>query len=312
MFSFLIGLFNGLNELLTLGGASALRQASSQYKQACEKYKGTYAEIQSCQTRIAHHAELIGVSLTSAKNVLLKAEGLLHRQFAGAVGSLQQPTVELFDDIQKFKSSFQQSLVGSRFLNLVGVGAGAATGGALSVGSWALVVSLGSASTGAAISSLSGVAASNAVLAWFGGGALAAGGAGMAGGSIVLVLVAMVPAMGLASWWTRRQAKQFEHKTQTVITETQRCEVALTEARISLQAIDKKRYEIVGFCNDFESKSVALFAVVLPMGALSRWKQALLRFLRRKSLKANQVDALEQLSTLAGVFLQKLEDNKLN
>lgn len=289
-----------------------MRETSKRYKQACEKYKGTYAEIQSCQTQIAHHAELIGVSLTSAKNVLMKAEGLLHRQFAGVFGSWQQPTPELFDDIQKFKSSFQQSLVGSRFLNLVGVGAGAATGGALSVGSWALAVSLGSASTGAAISGLSGVAASNAALAWLGGGALAAGGAGMAGGSIVLALLAMVPAVGLASWWTRRQAKQFEQKTQTVISETQRCEVALAEAKVSLQAIDKKRYEIVGFCNDFESKAVALFAVVLPMGALSRWKQALLRFLGQKSLNINQVDALEQLSTLVGVFLQKLEDNKLN
>lgn len=44
----------------------------------------------------------------------------------------------------------------------------------------------GAASTGTAISSLSGAAATNATLAWLGGGSLAAGGGGMAAGSVVL------------------------------------------------------------------------------------------------------------------------------
>lgn len=46
------------------------------------------------------------------------------------------------------------------------------------------------ASTGTAISSLSGVAASNAVLAWLGGGSLAAGGGGMAAGAVALTAIA--------------------------------------------------------------------------------------------------------------------------
>lgn len=67
-------------------------------------------------------------------------------------------------------------------------------GGIASVGSGALAgvaayggaMTFASASTGTAISALSGAAASNATLAWFGGGSLAAGGAGMAGGTLVL------------------------------------------------------------------------------------------------------------------------------
>ena len=42
------------------------------------------------------------------------------------------------------------------------------------------------ASTGTSIASLSGAAATNATLAFFGGGSLAAGGLGMAGGTAVL------------------------------------------------------------------------------------------------------------------------------
>lgn len=70
------------------------------------------------------------------------------------------------------------------------VGAGTATGAAIAAlgptAAMSIATVLGTASTGTAISALSGVAATNAALAWLGGGTIAAGGAGMAGGSLVL------------------------------------------------------------------------------------------------------------------------------
>ncbi len=62
------------------------------------------------------------------------------------------------------------------------VSAGVATAG----GVYAAVGALGTASTGASIAGLSGAAATNATLAWLGGGAIAAGGGGMAVGTAVL------------------------------------------------------------------------------------------------------------------------------
>ena len=56
------------------------------------------------------------------------------------------------------------------------------------------VSAFATASTGAAIANLSGAAATNATLAWLGGGSLAAGGGGMAAGSAVLGLIAAAPA----------------------------------------------------------------------------------------------------------------------
>lgn len=49
------------------------------------------------------------------------------------------------------------------------------------------------ASTGTAIGSLSGAAATNATLAWFGGGSLAAGGYGVVGGTMMLGGIAVAP-----------------------------------------------------------------------------------------------------------------------
>lgn len=69
---------------------------------------------------------------------------------------------------------------------LAGAAAGTAGGIAAAGATTTLIGALGTASTGTAIASLNGVAATNAILAWLGGGSLAAGGGGMALGTAVL------------------------------------------------------------------------------------------------------------------------------
>ncbi len=69
---------------------------------------------------------------------------------------------------------------------LSGAAAGTAGGFAAAGATTSAVMALGTASTGTAIASLSGAAATNATLAALGGGSIAAGGGGMAAGSAVL------------------------------------------------------------------------------------------------------------------------------
>lgn len=90
------------------------------------------------------------------------------------------------------------------------------------------VTALATASTGTAISSLSGVAASNAVLAWLGGGSLAAGGGGMAAGGVVLAGITAGATAGVAllsagmivsTHYARKltEAKSFEKDTALAV-----------------------------------------------------------------------------------------------
>lgn len=76
-----------------------------------------------------------------------------------------------------------------------GAAAGLAGGALTAFGAYNAAMAFGAASTGTAISSLSGAAATNATLAFFGGGSLAAGGAGMAGGAMVLGGLVAGPAL---------------------------------------------------------------------------------------------------------------------
>lgn len=89
---------------------------------------------------------------------------------------------------------------------------GGVTGAAAGFAVYGGVMALGAASTGTAISSLSGVAAYNATMAAIGGGSLAAGGWGMAGGAMVLgsaVVAPLVAIGGIA--YARHAAKALEN-----------------------------------------------------------------------------------------------------
>lgn len=74
-----------------------------------------------------------------------------------------------------------------------GAAAGAAVGGAAAYATFTAVARFGTASTGAAISGLSGIAATNATLAVLGGGTLAAGGGGITAGTTVLTSIVAAP-----------------------------------------------------------------------------------------------------------------------
>lgn len=79
----------------------------------------------------------------------------------------------------------------------LGLGAGMSGGAALAFGAYNGTMLLATASTGTAISALSGAAATNATLAWLGGGAIAAGGGGVALGTMVLGGIVAGPALAI-------------------------------------------------------------------------------------------------------------------
>lgn len=103
-----------------------------------------------------------------------------------------------FEEIDLHKAKFletaeftQKDLEAAR-QSAAGAGAGFAAGAAVAslaptAAIW-VATTFGTASTGTAISTLSGAVATNAALAWLGGGAIASGGGGMAAGHALLAL----------------------------------------------------------------------------------------------------------------------------
>lgn len=103
---------------------------------------------------------------------------------------------------------------------VAGVGAGVAVAALGPTAAMGIATTFGVASTGTAISALSGAAATNAALAWLGGGALAVGGGGMAAGNAFLALAGpigwaiagvSIAASGLMFLKTKNDKDKLEH-----------------------------------------------------------------------------------------------------
>lgn len=106
----------------------------------------------------------------------------------------------------KLKQCEQQVLVSLKLESSIGTAAVAGTLAAM--GAYGAVGMLGTASTGTAIASLSGAAATNATLAWLGGGSLAAGGFGMAGGAVALGGIVLGPALAIGGFMLASKAEE--------------------------------------------------------------------------------------------------------
>ncbi len=90
--------------------------------------------------------------------------------------------------VEKIEIEYKKTEVKTAGKSAVGVGMGVTVVTLGPTAAMGIATTFGVASTGTAISALSGAAATNAALAWLGGGALAAGGGGMAAGNALLAL----------------------------------------------------------------------------------------------------------------------------
>lgn len=89
---------------------------------------------------------------------------------------------------EKIETDYNKAKAKAAGQGAAGIGAGVAVAALGPTAAMGIATTFGVASTGTAISALSGAAATNAALAWLGGGALAVGGGGMAAGNAFLAL----------------------------------------------------------------------------------------------------------------------------
>lgn len=150
---------------------------------------------------------------------------------------------------EQFKDTIEYGIEQRKALELsatstgAGVAAGAAVASMAPTAAMWVATTFGTASTGTAISALSGAAATNAALAWLGGGALAAGGGGMAAGNALLALAGPVgwgiagssAAVGALLLW--RKKRKIDESKRAEIERMKTCTEALREVKGKIDAI---------------------------------------------------------------------------
>ncbi|KQT01263.1 hypothetical protein ASG23_06730 [Cellulomonas sp. Leaf395] len=185
-----------------VAAGSVMRSNAERLKKVNEQNKALEELLRGALSKMESNAKRGAALMDSITTEIAKGNGL------GAARALDEiarekdrapASSEAEAALRGYRSGLAKDLSG--LLGGLGAGGvgGAVAGGGVAALTFASVSALATASTGAAISTLSGAAATSATLAWLGGGTLAGGAAGMAGGIAVLTgIVGIVAAAGVA------------------------------------------------------------------------------------------------------------------
>lgn len=238
----------------------------------------------------------------------------LHKQRVAALGTLRQAadfldrakvkdrewdasfkiTPERFAEIKSVTVRFSDIAMK---LGVANVGAGAAGVGA-AAGAYAAVGAFGTASTGAAISGLSGIAARNATLAWLGGGSLTSGGGGIAVGTATLTGIAFVPIAAIppiVAWTTaNRQRKKIDNE----IAKMEEQEAKFRRSMVELTVLRERSREMSKAVSEVERALKDILRQVSPNNVFQRLWRACLSWIKH-ILRLASPDKLEDVYRVA-------------
>lgn len=193
----------------TYSAGKRIKKERKRFERRAKRYKKC---LRTCEkTRLHAHArtESLGQTRLQAVVTLGEAVKFLERARVKDRDLLERCNISKQTVIEWKTASIRAGEVISGMLR------SAASGVATSAAAYGIVANLAAASTGTAISTLSGAAATNATLAWLGGGTLAAGGGGVAVGTLVMGGFVAAPALLCAGFVMQSEAEK-------VVTETER------------------------------------------------------------------------------------------
>lgn len=168
------------------------------------------------------------------------------------------------DELKKFridKQAFVELKQMSKMASSIagGVAGGAAAGALAAIGAYGGAMTFGAcATTGTAIASLSGVAATNATLAFLGGGALSIGGLGVAGGTMVLGGLVAGPALAVMGFIVGAKASANKDAAYSNLAEARKYEEQVKTMQAACKAIRMR-------ANIFERLLIKLDAIFEPL-----------------------------------------------
>ena len=251
----------GAATLVTTGiGVAEIIKARKRRKNAQAKWDASQRTPGSTPPPASESVKELNLKLAELSYVRLEANSTLGRaaEFMGQVSPSKQVNLEAVGVTSNHIADWiSRSETADELLKtLSGIGVGAAG----VYGAWA-AAGLGTASTGAAISGLTGAAATTAKLAWLGGGAAAVGGGGMMLGWVILGALPIGPGILAGGILSMINAKNFENAVDNAL------KAKLTVLRIdeligATKAVDHSLRELLNQCSPKNPSDVQAVASI--------------------------------------------------
>ena len=229
----------------TIDAAGDFSDAKNTNADAESIYTDAANSLDDCRQKTQSRLEALG-----RRKVNLYKDGII--PFAKTFSRIKNvdfhEIVDVWDDlsIRDFRSEIPRvQEVAMKMEEALGGGAAALGSGALAgIAAYGGVGLLGTASTGTPIIGLSGVAATNATLAWLGGGSLAAGGFGMAGGTAVLGGIVAAPVLLVGGLMLASKAEEAKENAQSNRAKARAAAEAMKAAEVAAGVIGRKAAEV--------------------------------------------------------------------
>ncbi|MBE5103315.1 hypothetical protein [Priestia aryabhattai] len=297
-----------MKKMVTFGASSRIENKIEEFEELKEQYELLYERMEQKRIQLNEELNLLveekveaikslkKISIIS-NNIQQKKRNILHREFGG---ELEQINFGLITDTIE---------AGEMALNTA---KGASAGVSSALGAWALVSTLGTASTGTAIGTLSGAAATNATLAWFGGGALAAGGGGMAVGTVILGGIVVIPALTLVGVFNHVQANKKIKEIEKQMNEIVGSIDQLQENILKIELIRKRSREILVSLQKtrkvFDGEIEKVYKSIYPNEVISKsikWTKK--NLIRQNYFSTKDLEQIQYIGSLATDFAMLID-----
>ena len=259
-----------LKNIRTFGAQGRIDSSATELEDLAVRRDRLYKEMEEKQPIIN---ELLLSVVNAKKNAILHLQEIRKIKKHLTVNDREIINVQL-STYEKLASIDNIELAISLGVTAANASKGLSAGLATATTTYFLVGEMAAASTGTAISTLSGAAASNATLAWLGGGTLAAGGGGVATGTLVVGGLVAIPAlamMGVFSHYSaNKKIKEIKEKELDILGDIEKIEGVI----LSYKLIDERSNESLR-CLDkglsaFDSELRRCYKFLYPIPIISR------------------------------------------
>jgi hypothetical protein len=234
-----------------LDAADKTAEARRVGEEASTRYQRAVDQFDTARERTTAYLATYGaLRLDIFDDELRRLQSALDR----IVGANLEPLAEL-----DFELAAQVRELGLSEVDFAGVdaaralAASAGAGGATYLAAIGAVGAFGVASTGTPIAVLSGAAAANATVAWFGGGALAAGGLGAGAGAAILGGVVVGPALAVGGFVLNARASRRLEEAKAYAAKVAVHTEELRTARLAAQLIGRRASAFTDIATDLRA-----------------------------------------------------------
>jgi len=194
------------------------REAIAKLQTADQEYQIIAADVTKRAAQLYEKRKATADQIIQACEKYINTLANSPKEFNKSVSEFKVEFTKFSQVIQQINTEADQAAKVSGSMAGAGTFAGAGVAAFAPTAAMAIATTFGTASTGTAISALSGAAATNAALAWLGGGAVAAGGGGMAAGNFLLAMAGPVgwaiggTALAGSALWARHKNEEIAQK----------------------------------------------------------------------------------------------------